>query len=42
MDAKTVSLSLCSNGFAHFESALKFIHHMNFAGGALTDRRSLH
>jgi len=32
MAAKTVSLSLCGNGFARFESGLKFMHHMNFKG----------
>jgi len=29
MAAKTAPLSLYSNGFARFESALKFMHHMN-------------
>jgi len=29
MAAKTASLSLYSNGFARFASALKFMHHMN-------------
>jgi hypothetical protein len=32
MAAKTASLSLCSNGFARFGNALKFMHHMNFNG----------